>query len=65
MFYLFFIMFLQSYLQKRIPKILNYLWAAFECVLVGFYWVDPIRNRFIGEYTFTNETRGQRGAVSS
>ncbi len=55
MFNLFFIMFIQSYLQKRANKILTYLWIAFECILVGFYWVDPIRNRFIGEYTFTNE----------
>lgn len=57
MFYLFFIMFLQSYLQKRIPKILNYFWVVFECILVGFYWVDSVRNRFIGAYTFTSETR--------
>ena len=57
MFYLFFILFMQSYLQKRAHKIPTYLWIAFECILVGFYWVDSIRNRFIGEYTFTNETR--------
>ena len=57
MFYLFFIMFLQSYLQKCIPQILNYFWVAFECILVGFYWVGPVRNRFIGAYTFTSETR--------
>lgn len=56
MFYLFFIMFMQSYLQKRMHKILTYLRVAFECILVGFYWVDPIRNKFIGNYTFTNET---------
>lgn len=56
MFYLFFIMFMQSYLKMRAYKILTYLWTAFECLLVGFYWVDPIRNKFIGEYMFTNET---------
>ncbi|MCH5205208.1 MAG: HD domain-containing protein [Oscillospiraceae bacterium] len=54
MFYLFFILFLQSYLQKRAPKILIYLWIVFECAMVGFYWVDGIRTGFIGEYTFTN-----------
>lgn len=41
----------------RIPKILNYFWVAFECILVGFYWVDSVRNMFIGAYTFTSETR--------
>lgn len=57
MFYLFFIMFLQSYLQKYMHKIITYLWVTFEGILVGLYWVDSLRNRFIGKYTFINESR--------
>ncbi|MCH5349625.1 MAG: HD domain-containing protein [Oscillospiraceae bacterium] len=54
-FYMFFFLFIQSYLNKRLPRPLIYIWIAFECAAVGLYWVDPVRKHLIGEYIFTKE----------
>ena len=54
-FYMFFFLFVQSYLNKRLPKVLIYLWVVFECAAVGLYWVDPVRKHLIGEYIFTRQ----------
>ena len=34
----------------KVPPILLYVWGAFECCVVGIYWIDPLRDRLFGKY---------------
>lgn len=56
-FYFFFVQFLLSYLKIKTPEILVYIWGAFECVVVGIYWQDTLRNGLFGKFVFERNTR--------
>lgn len=56
-FYFFFVQFLLSYLKIKIPATLVYIWGAFECVVVGIYWQDALRNVLFGKFIFERNTR--------
>lgn len=51
-FYFFFVQFLLSYFTIKIPSTLVYLWGAFECIVVGIYWQDTLRNNLFGKFIF-------------
>ena len=52
LFYLFFVLFLAKYQHIEISKIFLALWTALECIYIGVFWVEPVRNRILGVFTF-------------
>lgn len=59
LFYYFFVSFLIAYLRLKISPALLYLWAAYECAIVGIDWIDSLRELCIGHYQFIpHETFG-------
>ena len=55
LFFSFFIAFLLAYLHIRIPKAVGWGWAAFECIVVGIYWMDALQERFIGHFNYVRD----------
>ena len=59
MFYYFFISFLITYLRLKVPLLLLYCWAGFECTVAVIHWNEKARELFIGHYYFVrHETFG-------
>ena len=59
MFYYFFISFLITYLRLKVPHLLLYCWAGFECTVAVIHWNEKARELFIGHYYFVrHETFG-------
>lgn len=59
MFYYFLLTFLISYLRLKVPKLMLYSWAGFECLITVLHWNEKAREMFIGHYYFVrHETFG-------
>lgn len=48
-FYFFFVQFLLAYQKIKIPEFLVYIWGLFECITVGIYWQDHLRENLFGK----------------
>ena len=57
MFFSFFIAFLLSYLDLRVPRRICVIWAVFESLVVAIYWHDRWQERFIGHFNYVRDNQ--------
>ena len=56
-FYFFLVLFLLSYLGIKFPEKWVYTWGAFECLVIGIYWTDRLRDQFFGRILLVPNAR--------
>ena len=59
LFFLFFFLFMLSYLRVNHKKMISVIWAVFECVYIASFWSDILRQKIIGHYSYSYSRGGE------
>ncbi len=55
LYFIFFLLFVGTYLRISMPKLIPVLWAVFECFFMTAYWSENIRSGMIGRLMFYSD----------